>query len=340
MVVINFVFISSLLLGFAGQFFSPSYYSIFAIFSLIYPYSVFAVFITGILLLALGSKYTWAAVVVLVMTSGTTVRQMGFHFSPNLPEDKELFSITSFNVKNNFYHLKKNQFKDFIDDYQKEKPDIFLFQEISKGKLNEVKKSLNYNYSSSDFKDNEYSLGILSKYAIEKVAVLQNQEGNPMAMIMDVKFPNKSIRVINLHLHSNGVTLRAERFSAESISNAKGLKKLIAMIKSYGDNSELRIKEIENIHSYIVDSPHPVIVAGDANDTPYSVVYKRLSTMVDDSFVKRGLGFAQTYNGLLVPLKIDHIFVDSNFCIYNTNIKKVHYSDHNPISTTFEFCAQ
>lgn len=329
-----------LLLGFSGQFLAPNQFSLLSIFSLVYPYSVFLVFFTACLLLFVGSKFIWLSIIVLILTSGTTVRQMGFHFYPELPKQKEVYTLASLNVKNNFSHLKVNQFNDFVADYQTEQPDVFLFQEISKRKLGEVQKALDYPYSSSDFDIDQLSLGVLSRYALQSVATVRNGEDRIVALIMDVLLPDKVIRLINLHLHSNGVTLRAEKFSAESISNRKGIQKLMDMVKSYGVNSALRMEEIEKIKKFILSSPHPVIVAGDTNDTPYSMVYKALTTNLEDSFVKSGLGFAQTYNGLLIPLKIDHIFVDSSLCVFNTNIKKVHYSDHNPISTTFEFCAQ
>ncbi len=335
----NVFFLMALALGYFAQFVSPDEFSILAFFSLIYPYSVFGIFITGCVLIFLRSKLVWVSFLALVFSSATTVRQIGFHFQPDLPTDKNIFKIATLNVKNDFNHENTNQIEEFVNDFQGSLPDVFLFQEISRKKASYIQNALKYDFSSIDEHQRlNNSMAILCKYPLKPVDVLLNEENHPFAQIFDIEFPGKTVRAINVHLHTNAVTLRAEKFSPESISRKDGLKKLFEMIRSYGKNGKLRMQEIDKIIPYIKESPWPVLIAGDTNDTPYSRIYNELKGDFSDAFVKGGVGFAQTYNGLFIPLKIDHIFTDSNFCIYNTDIKKVDYSDHNPISTTFEFC--
>ncbi len=338
MIMVNTLLIISLILGFARQFVQPGHASFLTIFSLLYPYIVIALTVSMILLIILRSRWFWISCLSLVLTSGNTIRQIGFHVHPELPKDSSVYTLTSLNIKNNFRHNQQDQSRAFIEMFSTKKPTFLLLQEISGNQISNVSRLLEYPYTSHDNHPKlKGFLGIFSQHPLTNVRAIENREGRVIAIFADVSLPEGVFRLFNLHLHTNAVTVRAGNFSAESFSRKEGLREFNAMLKSYSDNASLRMDEIELIERQVIQSPYPVILAGDANDTPYSPVYRKLRGSRQNAFVKGGLGFAQTYNGLFIPLKIDHVFLDESFEIYNTVIEKIGFSDHNPITTSFRF---
>jgi len=284
LIFINGILILSLLFGYLRQFTDPGQGSFLTIFSLLYPYIVILLCICLVLLLLIRSRWLWASLLALVLTSGNTIRQIGFHIQPDIPVDSTVYTLSTLNIKNNFRHKKMDQSTAFIEDFKKKNSTFLVLQEISGDQIRNIANAL---------------------------------------------------KLFNIHLHTNAVTVRAEKFTPESFSKKEGLRAFNDMLRAYSENASLRLDEIRLINSEVNHSPYPVILAGDANDTPYSPVYRSLRGNRQNAFVKGGLGFAQTYNGLIVPLKIDHIFLDKTFFVYNTTIEKIDYSDHNPITTSF-----
>ncbi len=338
LIFVNGILILSLFLGFIRQFVNPGYGSFLTIFSLFYPYIVITLSACLLLLVLYRSRWIWATLFALVFTSGSTIRQIGFHVQPDIPADSIVYTLSTLNVKNNFSHNQQDQSSAFIDNFKKKNSSFIVLQEISGDQLQNVAKSLNYRYGShqSNQLRSEY-LAIFSKYPLTPIKSIQNSRGRDIALVTDISVPEGKIRIFNIHLHTNAVTVRAGNFTPESFSKREGLKAFNDMLRAYSETALLRLKEIDLINEQISNSPHPVIVAGDANDTPYSPVYIKLKGNRQNAFEKGGLGFAQTYNELIVPLKIDHIFLDKSFFIYNTQIEKIDFSDHNPVTTSFSF---
>ena len=86
----------------------------------------------------------------------------------------------------------------------------------------------------------------------------------------------------------------------------------------------------------IEESPHPIILAGDFNDTPSSFVYNKISSFLEDTFVEKGNGFGRTYAGELPLLRIDFILKSQEFKTLNYQRHKVFFSDHFPVSATLQ----
>lgn len=338
MVVINGLLIISLILGFLRQFINPGQASFLTIFSLLYPYIVIGLSLNLALLIMLRSKWLWAALLTLVVTSGSTIRQIGFHFQPDLPKDSIVYTLSTLNVKNNFWHNKQDQSSNFVLNFSDKNATFLVLQEISDVQIKKVANLLDYDHGSQEFPQLKNStLGIFSKYPITNLQSIKNHEDRTIALFADIQLPKGKIRLFNIHLHTNAVTVRAGRFSPESFSKKEGLRAFNDMLRAYNENASIRLDELKQIDKKLKESPYPVIIAGDANDTPYSPVYRKLKGNLQNGFEKGGFGFAQTYNGLILPLKIDHIFMDKSFFIYHTLIEKIEYSDHNPVTTSFSF---
>lgn len=338
LILITGILILGLFFGYLRQYIKPEQANFLTVFSLLYPFIVIVLVICLLFLVLIRSKWAWAALLAIVLTSGNTIRQIGFHVQPDVPIDSTVYSLTTLNIKNNFQHNKIDQSNAFIKDFITKKPTFLVLQEISGNQLKNVASSLGYDHGSHhDTSVDKGYLATFSKFPLTTVKSIKNAEGRVIALISDITAPEGPLRIINVHLHTNAVTIRAENFTPESFSRKEGLKAFNEMIQSYSTSASLRMDEINQINKEVDQSPHPVIIAGDTNDTPYSPVYLALKGDAQNAFSKGGLGFAQTYNGLIVPLKIDHIFLDNALFIYNTLIDKIDYSDHNPITTSFSF---
>jgi endonuclease/exonuclease/phosphatase family metal-dependent hydrolase len=81
-----------------------------------------------------------------------------------------------------------------------------------------------------------------------------------------------------------------------------------------------------------MQSPYPVIVCGDFNDTPNSYVYHKLADGMTDAFMESGAGFGNTYLGKVPSFRIDYIFHDATFHSRNFRRESVRFSDHFPVS--------
>ncbi len=56
-----------------------------------------------------------------------------------------------------------------------------------------------------------------------------------------------------------------------------------------------------------------------------------------DGFKSKGVGLGATFNYKIFPFRIDYIFLDQKFKIYQfKTFSKVDYSDHKPIMAEFE----
>ncbi|MDD4848141.1 MAG: endonuclease/exonuclease/phosphatase family protein, partial [Bacteroidales bacterium] len=86
------------------------------------------------------------------------------------------------------------------------------------------------------------------------------------------------------------------------------------------------------VHQFISQSPYPVIVCGDFNDTPGSYSYQQVSKGLKDGFLEAGQGFGQTFNGDIPLMRIDYIFHNDHFQATDFQVHINHYSDHYPVS--------
>ena len=102
---------------------------------------------------------------------------------------------------------------------------------------------------------------------------------------------NDTIRIYNIHLQSN-------------------------WIKTMKLSYQTRANEAVIIKKHIDNSPYPVIICGDFNDTPISYTYTKISNNLSDAFKQSGIGIGSSYIG--VPfLRIDYILHDKKYKSYS-----------------------
>jgi endonuclease/exonuclease/phosphatase (EEP) superfamily protein YafD len=149
----------------------------------------------------------------------------------------------------------------------------------------------------------------------------------------NIKVGNDTVRIINVHLQSMGI--RVGRVLSQN--EITGVKQ-----ETHGVLSALRFgfverrEQVQRVLRHVRESEFPVIVTGDHNDTPYSVVYEQMRRALPNSFEDAGRGFGFTYNRLPGFIRIDHQFHDPDLTVLDfETINDIKYSDHYPIVGTY-----
>ena len=97
---------------------------------------------------------------------------------------------------------------------------------------------------------------------------------------------------------------------AKSNNLNKASQKIISKLKQA---YLLRAGQALQLEKHISESPYPVILCGDFNDTPTSFTYHTLSKKLTDSFIESGKGIGRSYAGKMPSYRIDYIFHDNHF---------------------------
>jgi endonuclease/exonuclease/phosphatase (EEP) superfamily protein YafD len=72
-------------------------------------------------------------------------------------------------------------------------------------------------------------------------------------------------------------------------------------------NSDLRAEQSENLARAAAEAPGPVLLAGDFNTPPESVLFRRVWGRYADAFAAAGFGYGWTFYGSHTEVRIDHV---------------------------------
>lgn len=226
--------------------------------------------------------------------------------------------------------------------------DILCFQEyFSPGKYRKI--DLEDFFSKKGFKhyiyldkgDSQHSsiheggLVIFSKFPIihRQDSYFEGQNG---LLSADLVIGKDTLRIINTHLYS--MTLKLSKLANQK--KYAGVKRETrGTLRQMQRGFINRNTEVHLLESWIAESPYPVIVCGDFNETPYSYVYGRLRKRLGNAFEIKGSGFGFSYNKLPKFIRIDNqFFDDKNLTIQDFKThREVRFSDHYPLTGTYSF---
>jgi endonuclease/exonuclease/phosphatase family metal-dependent hydrolase len=247
------------------------------------------------------------------------------------------FSVLSYNAK---LFRQRNTYEQFSTDMIKwvveDNSDVKCIQEFSTndkwdgldvaGKLTQ-KGYQRYTFQSK-IKDNEHNLGlaIFSRYEIANSGVIWEDTTSLNAIIfIDLLLSRDTLRVYNVHLTSMNLDLTGGGVNSMSMT--------YRLIESAARRSDQISRLIE--HARL--SPHPVIICGDFNESPYGFNYRQVVHSFANSFENAGNGFGFTYNNRIVPLRIDHQFYGKEVRVLDYSVDyKMKISDHFPTKANYE----
>ena len=165
---------------------------------------------------------------------------------------------------------------------------------------------------------------ILSKFPIiERGKVFTSENHYNGAIYADILVDRDTIRIINTHL--------------ESMQLGKLQKSVRRTLGAYRQGLITHSRQVQQLTDFVRRSPHPVILCGDLNETPYGYVYRQLNDLMHNAFEDAGQGFGFTYQGdRLFFLRIDNQFFTDPLKVmrYETH-QDLPFSKHLPIEAAY-----
>ena len=188
-------------------------------------------------------------------------------------------------------------------------------------------------------KADKISIWLLSRYPILQHGTLGAEATRQkFALWADIKVDQDTFRVFALHLQSNKITNEAEELMEEiRFQEKETWVQMKDILSKYRKATAIRADQARMLRTYIVESPFPVIVCGDFNDTPQSNAYQVISEGLHDSFVDAGKGIGTTYAGHLPALRIDYLMCSPSFKVKSHKVLDWDYSDHYPVIAEFQY---
>lgn len=163
----------------------------------------------------------------------------------------------------------------------------------------------------------------------------------PVFMATDVSWGGDTVRLFNCHLASLKLTQKQiDSVTAKGINRAHATT-LRETLKIAIDAAAHRAAEARMLARAIENSPHPVVVCGDFNDTPVSYTYHTVAGArpqgdggpeLADCRESHRLGLARTYLGNLPPLRIDYVFASARLRHGGYAEHPLPLSDHKAVS--------
>lgn len=346
--VINSIGLISLLFAYLSPFIHPGTIRIIPLFGLVYP--IIFVVVIALLIFSFIKKSRWKFVFIGALLLGFKLHFRTFVWGSDEEQgEAKSIRLLSYNVhlfdRYNASWDDSYKTKDKIFDYlTKQKADIFCFQEFyhqDKPTTFSTKDSLIPMLNIRDYHERyqhkkkgrqNFGICILSKFPIiEKGDIIFNDSdsSNNMCIYADIATDVDTFRIYNLHLQSIRLEGNDYAIFEQNQSTSQNVFRVLNKImKAY----PVRAEQANKVTDHMRNSPHPVIVCGDFNDTPLSYTYNQFNAQLSDAFRNCGFGIGQTYAGKLPAGRIDYIFHSPTIGSRNFVIQKEKLSDHYAVS--------
>ncbi|MCC7245832.1 MAG: endonuclease/exonuclease/phosphatase family protein [Saprospiraceae bacterium] len=208
-------------------------------------------------------------------------------------------------------------------------PDVLCTQETSGKFYRMLAEKMNYPHTFNLKKGTV----ILSRYPIVAGGDVPFGKTANSTLWADVQLAEgKIIRVYNVHLQSNKVTVETEKVLDEGeLDEEKTWHDIGSVLGRVGTATSVRAEQAIRLREHINACKYPVVLCGDFNDTPNSYVYAVLSGGLSDTFREKGLGLGTTFAGVLPLLRIDYILTEKSLKTFSCRTVRGNYSDHYPV---------
>lgn len=343
--------IALLFAGLLSPFINPWHFWMAALAGLAFPLIWFLNSINLLFSLFIDKRIFYVTLIYLLAGTPLMLRHFSISMKMGCDDDTEQFSIMSYNVEgfNGIAGKDKYAGQKIIHSYINEKkPDIVCLQEYSmKGrKHGAFYKTLNENLH-LDYKQlSGYNAEALStssilvtasRHKILNQGIVYSPDIEIFAIFSDILLGSDTVRVFNVHLQSVKLISEKRILKPErgQILKKTAVRNVISSLRKLKIAFRIRSYQSMILAASIRESPYPVIVAGDFNDTPASFSYRTIGKSLKEASFLRTNGFSRTYVESYYPLKIDHIFMDKALITCNFKRDKVRLSDHFPLMAGF-----
>ena len=339
---------------------SPGKMPVFSFAGLVYPWLLMLNLIFVIYWLVQRHRLFLLSLVMILAGFSSLMRyyQYGGRMD-SVPDDPSMFRLMSYNVQLfGRYHLDSAGDRSLHTEYRdtimqtiaRVHPDLLCLQEFSHQAKNfptipmmrEKLPWMRYCYPVWRTKNPDHYNGnaIYSRYPIVNGGAVgfSTMLDNRSAMFADIKVGDDTVRIYNIHLQSvqfqkedydfaRQVTMAGNSEKSEEFSS--GSKRMFGKLRSA---FQIRCVQVDSIVCHIDQSPYPVLVCGDFNDTPWSYTYHQFRKRLKDSQVHSGYGRGNTFVlNRLLRFRIDFLFYPSSWENYGHTVLRVPASDHYPV---------
>lgn len=338
LLLLNIVAIFAIGVASLSVYISPVEFWIPALFGMAYPYLLVVNIVFIILWIVVKPKF--ALFSVLTILAGFNHIGNYLQFSGKQSAEKGV-RVTSYNVK---YFMGSTEFPNkenadhILNFLRQDNADIICLQEVrlNKRQIFDIKNTKLPQVNHLQLAHNSYAGGLLTmtRFPILNMEEIRFKNSGNMIIFTDILIESDTVRVYNCHLQSYRLR-EAEINVIDSIdfnNQPKTKEKMMVVGLKFKDALIKRAEQAAALRQSINESPYPVIVCGDFNDTPVSFTYRTVKGDLEDSFTQSGKGTANTYNGKLPSFRIDYILYSPNFTSYNFKVSNLNHSDHFPIS--------
>lgn len=254
----------------------------------------------------------------------------------NFRYDRAAFKLLSYNVRF-FYDDQGESSADSVANFiARQNPDIICLQEYNPtiAERSESWARVMEEYNTVQFNPGEevwHRQAIYTRYRVLRSGVIMRPTTSIWA---DVVIRDDTVRVVNNHLQSTGITALDSEYLTEHayLLDTAREEKLRSIVSRFHENCVLRADQADTIRAH-VDSLAPAkrILCGDFNDTPLSYTYRTLARGMHDAFSEAGEGYSYTFRGFFDLLRIDYILTSKDFESLSYETPSVTYSDHLPL---------
>ncbi|WP_106526440.1 endonuclease/exonuclease/phosphatase family protein [Chitinophaga niastensis] len=349
--IINFAVVLLFLAACLAPYISPAWFWPISFITLAFPFllGLLVVFLFGWLFF--NYRYALLSLIAILLGWKSIIAFVAF----NMPSGNKAattstsFTVMSYNVSQfGLYREKDSKYnrQAMFAMIKKQQLDIACFQDFyTSEKKNDFNNredisremALPFRYFSSDFNRNgmqHWGSIIYSRFPIiasDKVKMSIGPRSESL-IYADIVRDADTVRIVNMHLESY-------RFNEKDYSAIKKIKNqedtgLIAtksIVQKMREAYIRRSQQADIVGNFIRQSPYPVIVCGDFNDTPASYTYFTIKGDLQDAFLQKGLGIGRTFTGLAPTLRIDYVFVSADFKVNSFRKINSDLSDHYPV---------
>ena len=207
-------------------------------------------------------------------------------------------------------------------------PDILCLQEISSKFYHLLAQKMGYEYTFNLKKGTV----IFSRFPIEAGGEIPFPKTSNSSLWADVRIGKSLVRIYNVHLQSNKVSVTTEKVIEDpDLNESETWRKIGGVLNRVGGATSVRAEQAARVRQHLTASPNPVVVCGDFNDTPNSYVYNHIAEGLADTFRKKGFGLGTTFAGAVPLLRIDYILTEKSFSTYSCRTIRGGRSDHYPV---------
>ena len=330
--LLNSISLFLLITSYLSPYISPNIFWPISFMGLIFPVLYIINIIFLIYWLIIFKKPAWANIIILIIGSSNVNNYIGS--SSNTESSEGNINILTYNVRlfNKYDWIKEQGVQEKIFDFLKsENSDILCIQEFY---TQDTAPNLNYSYKHIG-KQNKTNQGNMAIYSIypqikQQTVSIGGEKMNNTCIFSDIIINNDTVRIYNIHLASNWFNSSDYSF-IQNPQKGKISENILGVIKKMKKSYKKRAEEVKEIKKHIKNSPYPLIVCGDFNDTPLSYAYQAIKGKLIDSFSVSGKGIGDSFVNI-PTLRIDYILHDARF--KSAKYKKHHnvLSDHYAIS--------